>query len=66
MARTGLAQSSYSRIVAFLSDHHRLGKPGLDLARATEDLRGRRRKVVRLTPKGTELVAILADADIVR
>lgn len=60
--KTGLSQSSCSRNVALLSKVHRLGKPGLGLAEAKEDPRERRRKVVRLTSKGTEAVALIADA----
>ena len=60
--KTGLSQSSCSRNLALLSKTHRLGKPGLDLAEAREDPRERRRKVVRLTPKGRETVALIADS----
>ena len=48
----GMPSSSTSRNVAALSKHHRLGREGLDLVEAYEDLADRRFKLVRLTPKG--------------
>jgi DNA-binding MarR family transcriptional regulator len=50
--RLGMAQSTCSRNVAALSKVHRLNKPGHDLLYATEDPAERRRKIVKLTPKG--------------
>lgn len=52
--QTALAMSSAStsRNVAALSKHHRLGRAGLDLVEAYEDMADRRFKRVRLTPKG--------------
>ncbi|OIN07922.1 MarR family winged helix-turn-helix transcriptional regulator [Oceanisphaera psychrotolerans] len=58
---TGFSQSSCSRNLAMLSKIHRLGKPGLDLVTAEEDPAERRRKALRLTSKGKELAARLAD-----
>ena len=49
-------------IAELIKKTHRLGKPGLDLAEAREDPRERRRKVVSLTPKGRETVALIADS----
>lgn len=60
--KTGLSQSSCSRNLALLSAQHRLGKPGLDLVYTQEDPSERRRKLARLTPKGEELVSLVADA----
>lgn len=57
--KTGLSQSSCSRNMALLSATHRLGKPGLDLVTAEEDIRERRRKKLYLTPKGKALVSKL-------
>lgn len=51
-AALGMPSSSTLRDVAALSKHHRLGRPGLDLVEAYEDLNDRRFKLVRLTPKG--------------
>lgn len=51
----GFSQSSASRNVAALSQWHRLGKPGLDLMVAAEDPAERRRKILKLTPKGRRL-----------
>ena len=50
--RLGISQSSCSRNVAALSRWHRLGNPGHDLLYAIEDPVERRRKIVKLTPKG--------------
>jgi DNA-binding MarR family transcriptional regulator len=57
--RLGIAQSSASRNIAALSKWHSFGKEGHDLVAAEEDPRERRRKIVRLTPKGRRLVAAL-------
>jgi len=53
--------SSTSRNVAYLSAHHRLGKPGLGLVETYEDLEDRRFKRVRLTAKGRGLKARLTN-----
>ena len=50
--KVGISQSSVSRNVAALSHMHRVGRPGYDLVVAFEDPAERRRKIVRLTPKG--------------
>ena len=52
-----MPSSSVSRNVAALSKHHRLGRAGLDLVEAYEDLADRRFKRVRLTPKGKAFCA---------
>lgn len=63
-AKTGLAGSSASRNVAALSDWHWLKKPGLGLVATVADPMDMRRKAVKLTPKGKQLidqiVAVLA------
>lgn len=55
----GMSQASCSRNVAALSRQHRLGKSGHDVLEATEDPAERRRKIVRLTPKGETIVSAL-------
>lgn len=59
--RLGISQSSCSRNVAALSKHHRLNKPGHDLVYATEDPEERRRKIVKLTPKGKRVAETLLE-----
>lgn len=52
----GLAQSSISRCTDWLSDYHRLGKPGMGLIKKTKDpLDGRARRL-HLTFKGQMLM----------
>jgi DNA-binding MarR family transcriptional regulator len=51
----GLAQSSISRCTDWLSDYHRLGKPGMGLIVKKRDPMDQRVKRLWLTPKG-ELV----------
>lgn len=58
--RVGVSQSSMSRNVAALSETHRYGKAGYDLVFATEDPTERRRKIVKLTPKGRRVAAGLS------
>ena len=52
---TGLAQSSVSRTVAKLGQGESPREPGFGLIEAYEDPYFRRRKLVRLTPRGKEL-----------
>lgn len=59
--KTGLAQASCSRNVSLLSIRDRHDRPGLGLVESEEDPAERRRKIVRLTPNGQELIALLAD-----
>lgn len=61
LLRTNLSQSSCSRNVAMLTAQHQSEKPGLDLVVTRDDPKERRRKIVDLTGKGQEFVAILAD-----
>lgn len=58
----GISQSSTSRNVAALAQVHRKGLPGHDLVFAYEDPMERRRKLVRLTSKGTRLMAKVEEA----
>ena len=51
----GLTPASSSRLVDWLSDYHRLGKPGLGLVSKCKDPSNLRRVIVELTPKGQEL-----------
>lgn len=53
--QVGLSQSSVSRNVAALGKFHRYGKAGHDVVSAEEDPVERRRKIVKLTPKGKRL-----------
>jgi DNA-binding MarR family transcriptional regulator len=57
--KVGISQASCSRNVSALSRVHRLNKPGMDLVVAAEDPMERRRKVVKLTPKGQRLAESL-------
>jgi len=57
---TGLPSSSTSRNVQLFSETQRLGKPGHNMVEAYEDIADRRRKLVRLTPKGKTFKARLS------
>jgi DNA-binding MarR family transcriptional regulator len=57
---TGVSQAAVSRNVAKLSQGITLKEPGLGLVEAFEDPTWRRRKIVRLTPRGAALIAELA------
>jgi len=59
--RLEISQASCSRNVAALSRKHRLEKPGYNLVRAVEDPAERRRKIVKLTPRGREVIAKLSE-----
>lgn len=59
--RLGMASSSASRNVSYLSKVHRLGKPGLNLVETRVDVMDRRRKHHHLTPKGRALVTRLLE-----
>ncbi|NJB67233.1 DNA-binding MarR family transcriptional regulator [Desulfobaculum xiamenense] len=65
----GMAQSTASRTVTTLGPRHATnrGRPGYDLIVAEEDPRERRRKNLRLTPRGKALAlrlsAIIDDGD---
>lgn len=49
---TGLPSSSHTRNVQLFCKTQRVGKPGHNLVAAYEDINDRRRKFVKLTPKG--------------
>ena len=51
----GLKPASGSRLIDWLSEYHRLGKPGLGLVVKTKDPLNHRRLLVELTPKGESL-----------
>ena len=51
-----LSVASGSRNTDWLSDWHRLGKPGLGLVRKSQDPTNRRRAELCLTPKGEALI----------
>ena len=51
----GFKTSSASRTTDWLSDYHRLGKPGLGLVEKYKDSSNWRRCLLRLTPKGEAL-----------
>ena len=57
----GLSQSTVSRNVAYLGDWNRHREKGHQLVEAFEDPSERRRKLVRLTPKGKRFVTSLAN-----
>ncbi|MGA4641152.1 MarR family winged helix-turn-helix transcriptional regulator [Stutzerimonas stutzeri] len=57
--KVGISQSSCSRNVSALSRLHRLNKPGMDLVVAAPDPMERRRRIVKLTPKGQRLAESL-------
>jgi DNA-binding MarR family transcriptional regulator len=52
----GLKPSSASRCTDWLSDYHRLGKPGMGLIVKTKDPFDQRNKLLKLTPKGKLIV----------
>ena len=60
-SRVGVAQSSTSRNVASLSKQKKFDKAGHALVIAEEDPRERRRKLVRLTPRGERVAATLRE-----
>ena len=51
----GFETSSGSRTTSWLSDYHRLGKPGLGLIEKYKDPSNWRRILLKLTPKGEAL-----------
>jgi DNA-binding MarR family transcriptional regulator len=51
-----LSPNSVSRNTDWLSSHHRLGKPGMNLITKKVDPLNYRRRVVELTPKGHTMV----------
>lgn len=51
----GLLCASGSRVVDWLSDYHRLGKPGMGLVKKHRDPLNMRRVIIELTPKGESL-----------
>lgn len=57
----GLAQSSISRCTDWLSDYHRLGKPGMGLILKKRDPADRRVKRLWLTTKGELVKAQIED-----
>lgn len=59
--KTNLSQASCSHNVSLLSNRDRDNKPGLGLVESREDPAERRRRIVKLTQKGQELMASLAD-----
>jgi len=56
-----LTVASGSRNTDWLSKHHRLNKPGLDLIRKEADPTDRRRQILSLTPKGEQFVQLIED-----
>ena len=53
--------SSASRLTDWLSEYHRLGKPGLGLITKTKDPTDFRRILITLTPKGESLARQMKD-----
>ena len=58
----GLKTASASRLTDWLSDFHRLGKPGLGLIEKFTDPANRRRQYLRLTAKGQALLQQIEEA----
>ncbi|MEA5416710.1 MarR family transcriptional regulator [Synechococcus sp. BA-132 BA5] len=56
-----LAQSSISRCTDWLSDYHRLGKPGMGLIRKVVDSEDKRSRRVYLTYKGECVIEDIKD-----
>lgn len=52
----GLTASSISRCTDWLSDYHRLGKPGMGLIVKKKDVMDQRGRLLYLTPKGQQLI----------
>tara|TARA_R100000808_G_C2133325_1_gene142088 strand:- start:1047 stop:1268 length:222 start_codon:yes stop_codon:yes gene_type:complete len=59
----GLSQASISRNCAALGSIHRKGLPGLGLIKTEEDIMDRKHKIVSLTPKGQNIMRLLADSE---
>jgi len=57
-----LTTASSSRNTDWLSDHHRLNKPGLGLIIKSQDPVNRRRIVLKLSHKGRLLINAIKDA----
>lgn len=57
----GLSPNSTSRNTDWLSTHHRLGKPGMGLIAKAKDPYDMRRGVVKLTPKGEQMVQTIKE-----
>jgi len=57
----GLSPNSTSRNTDWLSSHHRLGKAGMGLVTKADDPYDMRRKVVKLTPKGEQMVTTIKE-----
>ena len=53
----GMSSNSVSRNTDWLSSHHRLGKAGMGLITKKSDAVHLRRKILRLTDKGHDIVA---------
>jgi len=62
MDRTGLADSSASRIVALLGEHGNRGSGPFHLIELREDLKDRRSKLLHLTKKGQGLITKITNA----
>lgn len=58
----GLETASSSRLTDWLSDYHRLGKPGLGLIEKRRDPSNRRRQILHLTAKGELLLQQIEEA----
>ena len=57
----GLTRAAVSRNTDWLSDKHRLGKPGLNLINKEVDETNRRRMILSLTPKGKLMLKSIRD-----
>ena len=52
----GYSNSSASRCTDWLSDYHRLGKPGMGLIAKKKDIMDQRAQLLYLTPKGEQVI----------
>lgn len=57
----GLTVASGSRLIDWLCQYHRLGKPGLGLVIKNKDPLNQRRIIVQLSPKGESLARQMRD-----
>jgi DNA-binding MarR family transcriptional regulator len=57
----GYSNSSASRCTDWLSDSHRLGKPGMGLIVKKRDPLDQRDRLLYLTPKGTQVINQIKD-----
>jgi DNA-binding MarR family transcriptional regulator len=57
----GLSSSSVSRCTSWLSDYHRLGKPGMELIVKKKSHLDQRERILHLSPKGEQVINQIKD-----